>query len=320
MAVEAPGQPAPPSPTPSRSRRTTQTPARRSSAPRQGRLVGYLFIAPALLVVLAVVYYGVGYTLRISTLDWDGISADPESVGLGNYTRLLQDAYFWDSLQHMAVFSSTILIQMVLGFAFAVLLHSRIRGKGVYKSLVFLPVVLSPAVMAPVFRRILDADGEVNSVLSAMGLGMLSHPWLADPSTALYALIAINVWQWTGFSFLLYYAGLTQLNKDVLEAARLDGASTLRILVGIVLPLMRGTSLTLVILGVIGTVKTFDIPYLVTGGGPARSTDFLATYIYQQGVTNFHAGYGAALTVVLVGLSLLLTLWQVRRYRSGDTR
>jgi raffinose/stachyose/melibiose transport system permease protein len=289
-----------------------------SHGPRRNNLTGYLYVAPAVLLVVGIVYFAVGYTLRMSVLDWDGLSPDPVGVGLGNYARLLEDPVFWRSLGHMAMFALAVLVQMALGLGFAILLHSGVRAKTLYKVLLFLPVVLAPAVMAPVFRQIFDADGQLNTVLRAVGLDALAHPWLADPSTALYALIAVNIWQWTGFSFVLYYAGLTQVDASLIEAARIDGAGNWRVIYSLLIPLTRGTTVTLAILGVIGTIKTFDIPYLVTGGGPARSTEVLATYLYQQGITDFHVGYGAALTVVLMVMSLILTVSQVRRFQLGS--
>lgn len=280
-------------------------------------LTSYLWILPAVAFVVAIVYYSVGYTVVVSTLDWDGISPERTSVGFDNYVRVFHDPIFWLAMKHMLIFSVTIVLQIVLGALAAVLLHSRVRLAAVYKTLLFVPVIIAPAVMAPIFRQMFDADGQLNQLLRNIGLGALAHPWLADPATALYVLMAITVWQWTGFSFLLYYASLGQLDPHVLEAARIDGAGNWRIVFNIIVPLSRGTTLTLLILGVIGTLRTFDIPYLISGGGPARTTEFLSTYLYEQGISNSHAGYGAALTVVLMALALMLTIPQVRRYREA---
>lgn len=308
---QAPARPAPAAAPP--------MPARPRRRPRSRSLSGYLYLLPAAVLVIGIVYFAIAYTVRVSALDWDGISPDQQSVGRGNYVQILHDPIFWSALGHMAIFAVAIIVQMVLGLVFALILHSRVRVKALYKVLLFVPVVLAPAVMAPVFRQILDADGLVNQLFRGAGLDALAHPWLADPDTALYALIAINIWQWTGFSFILYFAGLTQVDPSLLEAARMDGAGNWRVIRSMIIPLTRGTSATLIVLGIIGVTKTFDIPYLVTGGGPARSTEFLATYLYQQGITNFHAGYGAALTVVLMALALLLAGWQIRRFRTEES-
>ncbi|HEX6514337.1 MAG TPA: sugar ABC transporter permease [Nocardioidaceae bacterium] len=282
---------------------------------RLPRLGNYLYLLPAVVLVGGVIYYSVGYTFWLSLLDWDGISPNIAFVGLDNYLQAVRDPVVWETLKHSLIFSIVILVQMGMGLVAAVLLHSRIRGRTVYKVIIFLPTILATAVMAPVFRQIFAADGQLNAALGAIGLDSLQQSWLGNPDLALYTLMAINVWQWTGLSFILYYAGLTQVDPEIYEAARLDGAGNVRILTHIIVPLMRGTHATLLILGVMGVLKTFDLVFLVTSGGPANSTEFLSTYIYETTITRFHAGYGAALSVILLALSLAFTVWQMRRYR-----
>ena len=209
----------------------------------------------------------------------------------------------------------TIAGQMGLGLTLAILLKSKARFKTIYKILFFLPVVLSATVVSYVFRRIYDgATGELNAMLTAVGLGSLAHSWLADPSTALWALMIANMWQWTGFSFMMYYSGLTQINTELYEAARIDGANFWRIIRHIVLPLLRPTHFSLIILGVIGVLKTFDIVFLMTQGGPARATEFMSTYIFKKGILEFDAGYASALAMVVLAIALVLTILQLRAY------
>jgi raffinose/stachyose/melibiose transport system permease protein len=138
---------------------------------------------------------------------------------------------------------------------------------------------------------------------------------LANQGTALYAIVAINVFQWTGFSALLYQAALSQVDRTVLEAAEIDGAGTWTTIRRVVLPQLRGTHATLVITGCIGAVKTFDLVYLTTGGGPGGTTEFLTTYLYRQTVDQFNVGYGSALTIVMLVIALAMTLLQMRAYR-----
>ncbi|MEV6302576.1 sugar ABC transporter permease [Actinoplanes sp. NPDC051861] len=258
---------------------------------------------------VGLIYYAIGYTGWISTLDWDGISPGPEPVGARNYTRILQDPVFWAAVRHTVVFFVvTFVIQTVLGLVFAVLMHTRIRLATVYKVIVFVPVVLAPSIMAPVFRHLFAPDGELNSVLSAIGLDSLTQPWIGQTSTALPVIMFITIWQWTGVTFVLYYAAMTQIDPSVLEAARIDGAGNLRTLVSIIWPEMRGTTVALAMLGAIGALKTFDVPYLVTVAGPNNATEFLGTYIYRQTIPLSHVGYGAALSVILLGIALIMAL------------
>lgn len=286
----------------------------------QRALVPWLYILPALILVVGIIYAGVGYTGWASTLDWNGIDDSGRSVGLQNFTEIAGDAIFWTALRHVLVFGViTILVQMVLGLVVAVLLSGdAVRGKPVYKIIMFLPVVLAPAAVATAFRSILSPDGALNGLLSAVLPGELSTAWLADPQIVLYALAAINIWQWTGFSFLLYQAAISQIDQHLFEAASIDGASSLQTLRFVLLPQLSGTHATLALTGCIGALKTFDIVYLTTGGGPGRSSEFLTTYIYKQVIEQYHAGYSAALSIVLLVLALALTAIQIRAYRFGE--
>ncbi len=146
------------------------------------------------------------------------------------------------------------------------LLHSRVRLAVIYKVIIFVPVVLAPAIMAPVFREMFSPPGQFNSVLSHLGLGFLTQPWIGQESTALPVIMAITVWEWTGVTFVLYYAAISQIETSIIEAARLDGAGNGRIIRSIIWPSVSGTTLALATLGAIGALKTFDVPYLVSGG------------------------------------------------------
>ncbi|MGC3953552.1 MAG: sugar ABC transporter permease [Propionicimonas sp.] len=289
--------------------------SRRSNRWRR-QYTAYLYLLPALMLIVGITYFGVGYNVWASTLDWNGIDPNPRSVGAGNFAKIALDPIFWSSLSHVAIFGViTVVVQLVIGLALALILSGPIVGRAVYKAIVFIPVVLAPAAISTAFRQFLKPDGQVNAVLDAVGLGALGQAWIADPTWALYALAAVNIFQWTGFSFILYQAALSQIDPSHLEAAQIDGAGTWRTIRHIIVPQLRSTHMTLALTGVIGSLKTFDIVFLITGGGPGRSTEFLTTYIYKQSITQFHVGYGAALSVVLLILALLLTLVQMRLYR-----
>lgn len=279
-------------------------PRRRSRHPRQAS--GLPWILPAVVLVVALIYFSIGYTGYVSTLDWNGfILSTPEHVGLDNYAAMLRDDVFWTAIRHTAVFYVvTFTVQTVLGFVLAAIMHSRIRLGVVYKVIIFVPTVLAPATMAPVFRQVFDAQGQLNWVLTHVGLGDLARPWLAEPSTAMPVVMAITVWQWTGLTFILFYAAMSQIEPELLEAARLDGAGNVRALRSIVWPMCRGTTAALAMLGLIGALKTFDVPYLVTKGGPNHGTEFLGTYIYHTMVQEKHFGYAAAISIALLVLAI----------------
>lgn len=277
----------------------------------------YLYIVPVLVFAAIFFYYPVGYSARISTLDWNGVSAESKSVGLQNYQDIFtRDLIVRKALGNQIAFGAVVITStMTLGLTMAILLKSRARLKTVYKVIFFLPVVLASTVSSYVFRRIYDGStGELNKILIAIELNSVAHPWLADPNTALVALMIVSIWQGTGFSFMLYYAGLTQIDEELYEAARIDGANFFQIIKNIVLPLLRSTHFSLIILGVISILKTFDIVFLITQGGPARSTEFLSTYIFKRGLLEFNAGYASALAMLMIGIALILTLIQLRNY------
>ncbi|HEY0532304.1 MAG TPA: sugar ABC transporter permease [Actinoplanes sp.] len=286
--------------------RTAVTP-RRSGKIR--RPPGLPWILPALVLTVGLIYYGIGYTGYISTLNWDGLSPGAEHVGAGNYTRIFHDPVFWEAVRHTIVFFVvTFVVQTILGLVFAVILHAKLRLAALYKVIVFVPVVLAPAIMAPVFRHMFAPDGELNAVLHHIGLGSLAQPWIGQTSTALPVIMFITIWEWTGVTFVLYYAAMTQIDPSVLEAARMDGAGNLRTLVSIIWPELRGTTVALAMLGAIGALKTFDVPYLVTIGGPNYATEFLGTYIYRMTIPLSHVGYGAALSIILLVVALIMAL------------
>lgn len=270
---------------------------------------GLPWILPALVFSVGLLYYCIFYTGYISTLDWDGASPLRESVGADNYVRMVSDHVFWGALWHTAAFFVvTFGVQVLLGMVFACLLHSRLYLRTFYKVLIFIPVVLATATTAPVFRQIYGPDGTLNSVLHAVGLGDLARPWLANGTIALLIVMSIQIWQSTGVVFVLYYAAIGHIQPEVIEAARIDGAGDLRIITSIIWPGVRGTTIAIAILTAIGSLKTFDIPFLVTGGGPSYATEFLGTQIYRVSISLSQVGYGAALSVVLLVLALVAAI------------
>jgi raffinose/stachyose/melibiose transport system permease protein len=286
-------------------RATVNDRGRRSPHNGRPRSAGLPWVLPALVVSAGLVYYCIGYTGFISTLSWNGVSLEQQSVGLQNYVTLFQNAVFWKALGHTGVyFLITTVGQILLGLVFAAILHSRVRWAVLYKIIVFVPVVIAPATMAPVFRQIYAPDGQLNDVLQSVGLGAFAQPWLAQPGTALAVIISIQIWQSTGISFILYFAAMGQIDGEVVEAARMDGAGNVRVLVSIIWPGVRGTTLALITLSAIASLKTFDVPYLVSGGGPNYATEFLGTLIYRVSVPQSEVGYGAAISMVLLILAI----------------
>ncbi len=237
-------------------------------------------------------------------MEWDGLSPEMKRIGFANYIKMFKDDIFWKAIRNTIVyFVITFVVQNFLGFVFAAILHSDVKFPTVHKCIIFIPTILAPATMAPVFRLMFSPQGMIQKFMDFMHIP-ITIDFLSRPQTALYVLMAIVVWEFTGMSFILYYAAMSQIDREMLEAAQIDGASNIRNLVSMVFPSCKGTTVSLAMLGVIGALKTFDIPYLITTGGPDHATEFLGTYIYRQGIRQSHLGYAAALSVVLLILAV----------------
>lgn len=275
---------------------------------------GYLFIVPILSLLGLFVFYGLFYVIKLSFYKWDGFL--PETMvfrGLKNYKILFSDPLSLKALVNMVIFMvSTVTIQMFLGLCIALLLRPKLRGSSIFKAIIYIPVTLSTVVIARTFMGLYEPYfGVINQFLRAIGQDSMTRIWLGDPNTALWCIIAANIFQWTGAQMVFYIAGLTTISEDVFEAAQIDGAGFWRTLGSIVWPGLWGTHTTVIILGIVGAVKTFDIVWLLTQGGPGNSTQFPATLLYQAVAQNSQAGYGATISVFMIFMSVLLSGLQI---------
>ena len=273
---------------------------------RGRRPQGLPWILPAFIFVVGLIYYCIVYTGYISTLTGTASAPDPGTSASHNYSQLFHDPVFWDTIQHTIIFFVvTFVVQTALGFVVrgaAALARSRLPN--LYKVIIFIPVVLAPATMAPIFRQIFSATGQFNTVLQHIGLGFLAQPWLAQSSTALPVIMAITIWEWHRHHLH------PVLRRDDPDRPGDSGGGPDRRRRRlpdprqIVWPSCRGTTVALAMLSVIGALKTFDVPYLVTLGGPNYATEFLGTFIYRISIPQDEVGYGAALSIMLLILAL----------------
>lgn len=276
---------------------------------RRSEPVSYLFLVPAAILFLVFVAYPIIYNVQASGLKWDGIN-EATPVGINNYLELFRDPTFHITLKNTGLWIFlTIIPQSALGLFFALMLNTGLRGRVVYRVLFFVPVVISPIVIGIVWQRLLDPfRGVTGSLAQATGLDFFARSFLGDPDTALYTIIFINVWQWAGYSMLFYLAGLQQIDQSVIEAARIDGASYWRMVRSVIFPMLRPTHLSLILLSVIGSLKTFELVYATTKGGPNHASEMIPTYIFQQAFPLQSVGYASALSVVLLILAVVSAL------------
>ena len=277
---------------------------------------GLTFLLPALVLFAIFVLYPAFYIFYAGLFEWDGINQGV-FVGLGNFHQIFtDDGPFWIAMRNALYWAPlTIVIQMVLGFLIAFLLEIRTRMVPVFRALFYLPAIVSPVVIGIVWQRIYNPFGGLLSDIGiATGLRFLTFSFLANTQTAIFAVIVVNIWQWMGFSMLMYIAGMKGISREVLEAARLDGITTRQTAVHVVWPMLRHVHLTLVLLGVIGTLQTFPLIYIMTKGGPNHATEMLPNYIFQQGFILQNMGYASALSVILFCIVLVISAAQLRMF------
>lgn len=291
----------------------------RSRRGRGGRPGGaaYAFILPAVVLFVVFVAYPILWVLNKSLLD-----AGPDGeqlVWLDNYAELMTDPIFWTVIRNMALWGLiTIPVQMLIGGVIAYFIETyTFTFRTFFRTMFFLPVVTSVSVISLVWAQIYAPYyGIAQAYLQMVGITMTDSA-LGNPSTAIYALILVNIWQWTGFSMLMYVAGINNLPSEVLEAARIDGAKGFNLARFVIAPMLMPVTRSLVLLGIIGTLQTFPIVHLMTGGGPNYSSEVFGTYIFRRSFVLGDLHGGATLSVVVLLLALVFTLVQIFVLGSG---
>ena len=292
----------------------------RSGVEAGERRVALLLLFPALAVLLLTTTAPLVYLAWNSLQHLDlGMPWLAGFAGLDNYARMGSDPRFWNSLALTAVYTvSTVALQVVVGLALALLVLQIPRGQGLLRIAAILPIVLAPVVVGLFWRTLVLAPdfGLVDMVTRSLGLG--SHNWLGDPQLALISVIAIHTWQWTPFAFLVILATLATLPGDVFEAARLDRASSWQRFRYITLPLIRPAIVMVVILRTITALSAFAAIFAATGGGPGSATEILNLYAYRTSFTTLNLGYGSALAMVLLAITLAVAwfMFRIRRARA----
>lgn len=280
------------------------------------RHLAWLLPLPAALALVVILAGPLAYAVGVSLTSWYlGSPGPPRFVGLANYAALLGDPRVWNAARVTFLFTGAALaLELVLGLAIALYLNRDFRGGALARTVLLLPISVTPVAIALVWAMMFNPTlGMLNYLFSLVGLP--PQLWASDPWTALPSLVLVDVWQWTPMVVLLLLAGLQTIPGEILEAAALDGAGRLGLVRRIHLPLMRPHLAMAAVFRVILLLKTFDLIYVITQGGPADATETLNLYTYQVGMVYFQMGYGSALAVVLLLLimALSLALLQARR-------
>jgi ABC-type sugar transport system permease subunit len=278
-------------------------------------LLAYGFLAPALVFILVFLAYPVVDTLYLSLARYNfAYDPAPTFIGIGNYTALFSDAAFGNALHNTVEYTILFLPTFVVGgFLAALVIESLPRFGQLFRTLVFLPVIVGTSVSGVMFDWILDGQfGLVNHILGAVGLQGLERDWLTDPTTVLPVIVAVSLWKQIGIAMLIFLAGLRTVPQDLYDAARVDGARWLRTMTSITLPNIREYIAMTAVWGIVESIKVFDLPYVMTHGGPGGATDTLYLRLWNDAFQFFNTGQAAAIgyvvAVLIIGLTTV-TLW-----------
>lgn len=278
----------------------------------------WAFLLVPLAVELGFVFWPALNSFYISLTKWNG-AGTPEFIGLQNFRMLGTDPIFAQAFVNNVIwvvgFGGA---SVVIGMCLALALNKPRRGVGFYRSAIYLPMVFSLAVTGLFWRLLYQPDGAVNTLLRGVGLDDVARQWLADPSTALYAVLVAAVWRQCGYIMVLYLAGLKGVDPALEEAAAMDGANAWRRFWHIVMPQLRGVNSVVFAVTVIDSLRTFDIVWSMTRGGPYNSTQLLSTYMYQTSFTVVDLGYGSAIAVVIFLLAILFIIGYLARSGKED--
>ena len=278
---------------------------------RNTRRVAALFLAPVTILMVVYVFYPIVDTFITSGYQWNGISANKTFIGLQNWIKLVQDVKFWTAFKNnVIIMVLSIVIQIPLGLALATFLDFGGKKLTVFKVIWFIPLLMSSVAIGFLFTYALATNGGIVSTISSW-FGGGNIDLLGNPKTALLTVIAVICWQFTPFYMVYFMAAFTNIPYDVFEAARIDGATRGQYFWRIALPLLVPSMKSAAILSMVGSLKYFDLIYVMTGGGPGTSTELMATYMYKESFSNFNMGYGSAIAggmFILISLIALITM------------
>lgn len=273
-------------------------------------LLAYAFLAPAILLYLVFVLSPILQSFRLAFYEWNGVSAEKEWVGLDNFRELFSnDTIFWQAFRNNLLWTGLVVaFNLVVGLAAAAMLASNIRGRLIFRLGYFLPVVQASIVTAMIWKWIYAPNGILNAILEFIGLGVLTRGWLGDFTLALPSLAVAAGWMSFGLSVVILLAAMQGVDRDLYDAADVDGANRRQIFFHITLPSIRNVVTIVVLLSLIDAFKVFDLIWATTQGGPVRATEVLSTYMFKEGFQKNQYGYGSAISVVLAVIILVTSV------------
>src|SRR6185369_9903604 len=285
-----------------------------SALNRRELLLPALFLAPAIAVLLALSISPLLYSITISLQQKPAGSV---SWGLGNFARLVSDNFFLTALAHTFIYAvAALTCEFFLGLGLALLLNKQIRGRGVFRASLLIPMMLPAVVVGVIWRLMLNPNfGAINETLKQFGVNTESLTWTASPRLALMSVIAVDVWQWTPFVFLVLLAGLQAIPPEPYEAALIDGSSRWQTFWHVTLPLLKPAILIVLLLRTMDLLRVFDQIFILTEGGPGFATETISLYIYRAAFRFSDFGYAAAMSFVLLALTNVISVAYLKLLR-----
>lgn len=281
----------------------------------------YMFILPWFILFLIFTLFSVSFSFYLSFHDWNILEPAKPFVGLKNYIDLFHDSKFFQALWNTLLFTGFgVPLGMISGLLVALLLNTKVRMQGIFRTLYYIPVITPLVVSSVIWKWIYQGDyGLLNYYLLQLGIIKEKLLWLSDPDLAMPALIVMGIWAGTGGTMVMYLAGLQAIPEELYDAAKVDGATSYQRLRYLTVPLLAPTTFYILITSVIGSFQSFAHIYIMTSGGPLRRTTVIGYYLYERGFKFFDMGYASAIAYVLFAMIFIFTILQIR-FGKGDVQ
>lgn len=275
------------------------------------RSLAYLLVAPTVAVLVALSIYPL---IHAGTLSLQVTSGGVARWSPGNFVRLFSDQFFLSALGHTLVYAASALtLEFFLGLSLAVLMNKQFRGRSFFRAALLVPMMLPTVVAGVVWRLMLNPNfGAVNGTLKGMGLNIAALTWTSSPRLAMLSVVAVDVWQWTPFMFLILLAGLQAIPQEPYEAARIDGSSAWQTFRNVTLPLLKPAILVALLLRTMDLLRVFDQVFILTEGGPGFATETISLYIYRTAFRFSDFGYAVAMSFVLLIITNIISAFYIR--------
>ena len=284
-------------------------------------ITAYLFLSPSIILFIIFVIYPIIRSVYFSMFDWNGLGPATNFIGLDNFKRIFTDSIFLKAiLNNLWIALLSLVIQLPMSLALALMVGRDLPGRAFFRTIFFLPYVLSEVISAIAWMGLFNPDpdrGFINAILVNI-LGLKAQAFLGDTNMVLLCIFVVLTWKYFGYHMLLYMAGLQNIPKELEEAAMIDGANGWQKLFYITLPLLGSTIRTTIYISILGSLQQFTLVWVMTKGGPVNASEFMATYMYRYGFVRFWLGYGSAVAIVMLLIALIFSLIYQRLIRQPD--